>query len=188
MSHKPQLILISGSPGTGKTTFGKTLASRYKLMFLYKDGIKEELFDGLGWTNREWSKKLGMVSYKLLFHVAEAVFAAGHSCIIESNFSKELDAPVLAKLQKKYDFEIVEIVCTADSTIAFERFKSRAESSDRHPGHQDKENLEEFAEVLKNWKHESLGLSSSPIIVDTSDYTKAKYDEVFSILDAVLLT
>jgi len=55
---KPLLIIISGPPGTGKTTLGKRMANELHLPFVNKDSIKELLFDHLGWHDRAWSRKL----------------------------------------------------------------------------------------------------------------------------------
>ncbi len=59
-------IIISGPPGAGKTTIGKLLSKELSLPFFYKDEIKESLFDTLGWSDAEWSKKLGVASMKIL--------------------------------------------------------------------------------------------------------------------------
>ena len=48
---KSLLIIINGAPCTGKTTLGRKLAKQLRLPFLSKDGIKEVLFDTLGWED-----------------------------------------------------------------------------------------------------------------------------------------
>lgn len=50
---KISLIIITGLPGTGKTTLGRKLAEEFRLPFISKDDIKEFLFDNLGWKDRE---------------------------------------------------------------------------------------------------------------------------------------
>jgi adenylate kinase family enzyme len=64
---KPILILISGFSCTGKTTLASKIAKRYLLPSISKDEIKESLYDSLGYSDREWSKKLGIASYDLLY-------------------------------------------------------------------------------------------------------------------------
>lgn len=61
------LILISGFSCTGKTTLAKLIAKRYSLPLIGRDDIKESLYNSLGYKDREWSKKLGIASYDLLY-------------------------------------------------------------------------------------------------------------------------
>src|SRR5579884_2907042 len=116
------LIIISGPPGTGKTTLGKRLAKELSLPFIHKDGIKELLFDKLGWSDRAWSKTLGIASYALLFYFLETQLSAGRSCIVESNFHADFDTERFLALKAQYDFEPLQICCMADGEVVFQRF------------------------------------------------------------------
>ena len=57
--------IVTGPPGAGKSTLAEYLARELCLPLISKDGIKEILFDTLGWHDREWSKKLGHASFEL---------------------------------------------------------------------------------------------------------------------------
>ncbi len=65
---KPLLIIIAGPACTGKTTLGKHLAQELRLPFIHKDGIKELLFDYIGWGDRAWTRKLGRATIEILFY------------------------------------------------------------------------------------------------------------------------
>jgi predicted kinase len=84
---QPTLVVISGLPASGKTTLARRLAAEMRLPLVGRDDIKERLFESLGWSDREWSKRLGGASWDLLYWFVETQLAAGQSCVIESNFN-----------------------------------------------------------------------------------------------------
>ncbi len=69
---KSLLIIINGAPCTGKTTLGRKLAKQLRLPFLSKDGIKEVLFDTLGWEDKEFRVGLIHASWALFQRTCEA--------------------------------------------------------------------------------------------------------------------
>src|SRR5215467_2997000 len=113
----PPLVIVTGPPASGKTTLGRALAERLRLPFLYKDGIKETLFDRLGWSDREWSRRLGLASYDLLYHFLAAELAAGRSLVVESNFSATYDTPRFLALKQRYGFGPLQILCHASGDV-----------------------------------------------------------------------
>ena len=129
----PTLIIITGAPGTGKTILGRQLAADLKLPFVYKDGIKETLYDTLGTQDREWSRQLGLAAYALLEHFAEILLQAGQSFIIESNFHKELALPMFVGLKEHWGYRPFQILCQTEPTVLLERFKARTAAGTRHP-------------------------------------------------------
>src|SRR5512136_2128322 len=64
----PTLILVTGLPCTGKTTLARRLADGFSLPLLTKDPLKEILFDGLGWSNRNWSRRVSETTHALMYH------------------------------------------------------------------------------------------------------------------------
>ena len=82
------VIIITGYPGAGKTTLGKSLSERFGVPFVSKDEIKEILFDSLGWKDREWSMKLGATSYELMFYFAKKIVETNKPFILETYFSQ----------------------------------------------------------------------------------------------------
>ena len=60
------LVVISGLPGSGKSTLGGQLARTLSLRLLDKDDILERLFESKGLGNAEWRKALSRESDEML--------------------------------------------------------------------------------------------------------------------------
>lgn len=168
MIHPPSLIIISGHPASGKTTLARWLAPQIRLPLFERDALKETLYDTLGWSDRAWSQRLGAASVALLFQVVEAQLAAGGSCVAESNFFPDLDEPRFAGLLARHPARVLQIRCHAADAVALERFRRRALTGERHPGHVDHGNQDEFAARLGQ-PSRPLAIAGETIAVDTTD-------------------
>jgi predicted kinase len=178
MEKTPRIIVISGLPASGKTSIASEISRRLTVPFVSRDGMKEVLFDHLDWKDREWSKKLGMASYSLLYYFIESLLRSNTSCVVESNFKPEFDNQKFWTLKEKYDFTVVQILCKADGAVLFERFKQRAESGERHPGHVDTSNYDEFKNALLSGRCDPLDMQGNVIEVNTTDFGKVDIDAI----------
>jgi hypothetical protein len=132
------------------------LAARLSLPLVTKDGIKETLFDALGTGDRDWSKRLGEAAWRVLFHVLEALLRGGTPLVVEGNFEPDY-------AQSRFDslppFRAVQVYCSAPDEVLLERFRERASSGERHPGHVDDMVESELQEALaqRRWRPLELG-------------------------------
>jgi len=160
-------LIITGAPGSGKTAVGREVASSLRLPFLSKDLFKETLFDELGWSDREWSRRLGKASTALLFRSAAALMEAGQSVALESNFYAEWDTPQLRQLAETYGCAFAQLVCSASGRTLEERYRRRILTGERHPGHTESEPLEETLSRLRNGRWDAMDLEGPVIQVST---------------------
>lgn len=179
---KPSLIVISGFSCTGKTTLAKKISQYFSLPDLGRDDFKESLYDSLGYSDREWSKKLGISSYQLLYLTAEKILASGNSVIIESNFKSKTDAKKLYELKEKYQCHLLQIYCWVSISLALGRFKQRAQSGARHPGHVDHLIYDEMEFNFKQGGYEILDICDQTLKVDTTNFEAINYHMIFSLI------
>jgi predicted kinase len=178
MADGPPLVIVTGPPASGKTTLGRALALRLNMPFLYKDGIKETLFDTLGWSDRAWSRKLGVATYALLFHFVEMELAVGRSLLVESNFDVARAGPPFLALRERYGFRPVQVCCVTEGEVLLERVRSRAATDERHPGHDELANMAELEPVLLRGRLDPLPLDGALIEVDTTDFTRVDVEAI----------
>jgi predicted kinase len=183
---KALLIIVSGPPSSGKTSISKKVAEELHLPLVFKDGIKEMLFNTLGWSDKEWTEQLNSATYATLYYFIEAQLEAGLSFVVEADFKPDEHTEKFKALKEKYRFEPVQVLCTADIEVLRERFKERANSPDRHPGHRDKENYGEFIKSLEENEYETLPIGGQRFEVDTTDFDKIDYDKLFKQLKTVV--
>jgi hypothetical protein len=180
--NKPLVIIISGPPCTGKTTLGQRIAAEFHLPFIYKDGIKERLFDTLGWSDRAWSKKLGYPTYAILQYFIEIQLQGEVSFVVESNFPQDFGTEIFSKMQSRYDFEPFQIQCRSEGNVLLQRFIERGKSGKRHPGHVDTSTIDEFKEGLLRGKLDALDIGGTLYEIDTTDFRDIDYATLFETI------
>lgn len=131
----PTLIVVTGAPGSGKSTVAAPLAERLRLPLIAKDELKEALWEQLGPGDRDRFLAYGRATYPLMLLVARLVLRSGGSAVLEANFTPDLAAPDLEALRDETPFRFVQVLCLADPAICIARYRERAETDARHPMH-----------------------------------------------------
>ena len=128
----PLLVVVTGPPASGKSTIAAELGRRARLPVLAKDAIKEILFDTLGWSDRAWSRRLGIATYPVLYEAAASLLRTGRSVVLEANFDNERARRDLLALPAA---RMLQVVCDAAPEVLLARFEERARGGTRHEAH-----------------------------------------------------
>lgn len=181
-TEQPLLILVSGLPGTGKTSIARRIADRFQVPLLNKDSIKETMFDQLGVGNRSWSKKLSQASFAILFKVVEAVLTAGASMVVEGNFPAGFTKEAIANLKNRVSFSILEVQCVTAREVLLSRYRARLAGQNRHPGHLDGQVYLELQESLGREDQGAKTLGGRTLTLDTSNFDEVALNDIFSAI------
>jgi cytidylate kinase len=125
-------IVMSGLPGSGKTTLARRLAPALNLPLIDKDDILDRLFESKGIGDARWRRTLSRDSDAILQH--EATSSNGAILVSFWRLPGMLsDSGTATDWLQAPSHRLVNIRCACEPEIAASRFLQRR----RHPGHLD---------------------------------------------------
>jgi hypothetical protein len=169
-------VVVSGLPGSGKTTLARPLSTALGLQLLDKDDLLETLLDSLGADSPKERGRLSRASDALMQRLSEATPGAVLSSFWRRESLSTTSGTPTGWLRSLPD--LVEVYCDCPPREAAARFHARA----RHAGHVDEH--KSLASSL--WQYErltdTLPLDIGPVIrVDTAGGV-----DVHAVAEAVL--
>lgn len=165
---KPLLVIVSGAPGSGKTTLAAVLARELRLPVLGKDAIKETLAESLGTPGTlAQAQALGGASFTLLAAVAGWMLGGGAGVILEANYRRGRSEPELRPLLVGAAGRLIQ--CEADPETILARYAARAGTDGRHPVHRDTDLIPRVAADVAGGHYAPLDLPIPTLRVRTDD-------------------
>ncbi|MGM0214373.1 AAA family ATPase [Enterococcus sp. AZ109] len=133
---KKYLILLAGSPATGKTYLINEIKKAIPELFvLTPDEGKEILADSVGFDNVEEKAELEKRVWKFYYGVLDLYMEAGKRVILSEYPFSVKQADKLQGLAKKYDYQVITVRLVADFDVLWQRRKVRDVANDRHLCH-----------------------------------------------------
>jgi glucokinase len=139
-----RFIIVSGLPGSGKTTLARRLAPALDLPVIDKDDILDGLLEARGAGDASWRHALSRESDRIF----QADAAASQGAILVSHWrlpGMPDDSGTPAGWLTGLTGRIAHLRCVCDPEVAAIRFTQRQ----RHPGHLDARTYEEVLSSLR---------------------------------------
>jgi len=166
------LIVLTGIPGSGKTTLGNKIASKYGFVFVKKDDIQNALVGDIDRSDLDSDS-----IYKALYNIVKTNIVNGNKVIVEGTFHKTIKNPGWDKKYKElayqYNIKYLPLRCIASEETIKQRLIDRGLE-------RDKNKLENFS----SWR---VFLKKEPIYPEkyTGKFFNTELDS-FMVIDRLL--
>jgi predicted kinase len=165
----PTLVVVSGPPGSGKTTLAHAIAKEIPCPAICRDEIKEGMAHGRPDFQGGPGDPLTARATPLFFEVLRILLEGGVTVVAEAAFQDRLWRPGLEPLAELAQIRIVQ--CRVDHAVSFDRAVRRsADNEHRRRAHGDStlgKRAEDWAQALESFDRVSVDAPS--IDVDTTD-------------------
>lgn len=123
MNPSPKCIIVTGRPGSGKTTLSKKLAERLYLPLISRDAIKEGYVNSYGIKHNQLPSDTNEHVSKFFFEMVVQHLAANVSVVIEAAFQHKLWSENIDPIKQLS--ELFVVICKVDEQLAAQRHLQR---------------------------------------------------------------
>lgn len=173
MEPKLKIIIISGLPGTGKSTLAEGLAKNFGYPIFSVDPIESAIIK----SGIKRSFETGLAAYIVAETLANEQMKLGNSVIVDAVNPVSQARQAWRDLAKKYDAKIIIIECILDEELHKIRLSSRVR------------NLHGIAEVtwndVENLRKEYTVWEDEKLIVNTASNPKENLEKVLTYLSGI---
>jgi len=183
MDDKPNCIIVTGRPGSGKATLCKKLQPRLWMPVVSRDEIKEGYVSTFGVKHDELPNDTNAVATNFFFEIINHYLANKVSIIIEAAFQHKVWEPRIAKIS-----EIANpfmIICSVDAETAANRHLQRGlDEPEREFYHGDKRVVvyRETGVVLPAGEYEMPHFNMPTVHVSTDGEYSPAVDQIVEMI------
>lgn len=120
---KPYLLVVTGRPGSGKTTFAKELGNKIFMPVISRDQIKEGYVHTFGKRHTELPEEANKTATEIFFDTLMGLVTNNVSVIAEAAFQHRIWSTMLERFMGMA--RVYLLICRVDDKVALDRFVRR---------------------------------------------------------------
>ncbi|MDP9284357.1 MAG: ATP-binding protein [Actinomycetota bacterium] len=180
----PTLVVVSGPPGSGKTTLAHAIAQALPCPAVCRDEIKEGMAHAQGADFQGGhGDPLTQRTVTVFFDVLRVLVAASVTVVAEAAFQDRLWRRGLEPLAELAQVRIIQ--CHVDAAVSFERAARRAADHEhRRRAHGDStlgKGLDDWAQAFASF--DRISIPAPSIDVDTTDGYAPDFREIVALIN-----
>lgn len=176
----PTLVVVSGPPGTGKTTLAHQIAQAVGCPAVCRDEIKEGMVRTAGEFTASSGDELTRRTLPVFFGVLHMLLRAGVTTVAEAAFQDRVWRPALTALHGAAQLRIVH--CTVPASVAFQRSLRRAAGDPVRRAHADPGPGDAARSARRHHAFERVSVAAPWIEVDTTDGYRPGLGEILAFV------
>jgi predicted kinase len=180
-SH-PTLVVVSGPPGSGKTTLARKIADVIGCPAICRDEIKEGMVHATpGFSPGAMTDELSRQTLPTFFGVLELLLRAGVTTVAEAAFQDRLWRPGLEPLGGLARIRVVH--CTVEAGVALKRSLQRSEENPLRRAHADPRSYDADDYLRRHTAFDRVTVNAPWIEIDTTDGYRPAVGQVVAFIN-----
>lgn len=178
----PTLVVVSGAPGSGKTTLAHEIAAGLGCPAICRDEIKQGMVHAAPGFVPGPGDPLSIRTLGTFFDVLALLLRSGVTVVAEAAFQDRLWRPGLEPLTEVAELRIIR--CTVDAGVAHARIARRVEQNAHRAAHDDRGLLQALAGgVAALDTFVPISLAAPTLRVDTTDGYDPGLPEILAFIE-----